>query len=221
MRYYMCETLLWHSFNDWYTLMINLISFFCIFNFFLFLHASLFQLLFFSLPTQRELELPTQFPFPDTRAHSCPGPGIRRCHMLDDSKTSLWLDSSFGCRKPMLGCLFGASSWILQSFLNSNSFKIKLGVFLPKFSSRITVHPFSKAEMWTSYQILSLLSFLICSCSSDSCRFYPLDVASPQFISCFRIPLLSAGLGSHCFLSGYFDGLLTAHFPGPTTVFSN
>ena len=178
-------------------------------------------MLFSSLPTQRELELPTQFPFPHTRAHSCHGPGIHTCHMLDDSKTSLWLASSSGFRKPIFGCLLGAFSWISQRFLNSSNFKIKLRVFLPKFSSRITIHQFSKAEMLTSYQILTLLSFLICSCSSNSCGFYHLDVASPQFISFFRIPLLSVGLGSHCFFSGYCNGLLTAHFPGPTTVFSS
>lgn len=54
----------------------------------------------------------------------------------------------------------------------------------------------------------------------QSLRFYHLDFASHKFIS-FYFHFCSIGLGYHCFFSGFFNGLLTTHFPVRTTVFSN
>lgn len=96
--------------------------------------------------------------------------------------------------------------------LKANNFKTRLRLLLAELSSIITMPQFSKAEILKSYQILTLLSLLACNCSSNS---YLFSFHSLQSHFC------SIGFSSCCFLSGFFNDLLTTHFQGLTTVFSN
>lgn len=184
-------------------------------------HLSLFKLLFFLSVHLERTETARPVPIPIYKSTllewswhtwmSCAG----RLQNLPLVRFFFCIQNAYFC------CLLGTSSCTSQRYLNSNNLKNKLWIFPLKFSSIISIHQLSHAEMSRSYQILTLLPFLTCSCSSDSYRFSHLDVASPHFIPFFLIPFLRVGLGSHCFFSGYFNGLLATYFPVPTTVLSN
>lgn len=142
--------------SDRYTLIINLISFCCLFNVFFVISFISFSLPFFFFPPLWRALPPGS---PSCTWEHTPAPalaGVQR-RVSEDSPNLTGQTSPFELRTPISACLWGASSCTSHRHLKSNHFTVTLKTFLPRLPSRIPICLFPKADMLRPHQIHTLL----------------------------------------------------------------